>query len=280
MIERTFGEGSIPRLFIMDRGYSSTNLFAHISVMKNTYFLIRLKKNWANIMKKLPQNQEYDITLEITITTSKKDLLHHPDDGTIWMYVAKAHYNHRKKSPNWDFENKFHLKLRFVSVCINPDKEDGDPNKYEYLVTNLPDCPYTTAKLKKYYSMRWGIETSYRDLKYAVDLVDFHSNDQELIRQEIYAAFIRYNFSMFIIKLAINKLAKKLRGKYEYSPRRATAFDMCQQYLKEAWIKSPEGGRLIPRMLKILEPIRPDRPDRRKAVHQKPAKGFTYRNAA
>ena len=47
--------------------------------------------------------------------------------------------------------------------------------------------------------MRWGIETSFRDIKYAAGMVFFHSRKNELILQEIYAKLILYNFSEAII---------------------------------------------------------------------------------
>ncbi len=30
-------------------------------------------------------------------------------------------------------------------------------------------------KLKQIYALRWGIETSFRDLKYTIGMLDFHS---------------------------------------------------------------------------------------------------------
>lgn len=46
---------------------------------------------------------------------------------------------------------------------------------YEVLLTNLSEDEFSVVDLKELYAMRWGIETSFRDLKYSLDLSYFHS---------------------------------------------------------------------------------------------------------
>ena len=70
--------------------------------------------------------------------------------------------------------------------------------RYESLVTNLPSNEFSTADLKKLYHLRWGIETAFRELKYTLGMNWFHAKKKELIKQEIIARFIMYNFSMQI----------------------------------------------------------------------------------
>ncbi|WP_420832495.1 transposase [Paenibacillus periandrae] len=42
--------------------------------------------------------------------------------------------------------------------------------------------------------MRWGIETSFRALKYTIGLTNFHARKREFVTQEIFARMIMYNF--------------------------------------------------------------------------------------
>ncbi|MCR5788361.1 MAG: transposase [Lachnospiraceae bacterium] len=42
-------------------------------------------------------------------------------------------------------------------------------------MTNLDQAEYPPDKIKELYASRWGIETSFRDLKYTVGMLDFHS---------------------------------------------------------------------------------------------------------
>ena len=65
---------------------------------------------------------------------------------------------------------------------------------YESIVTNLDKDEFTITEIKELYHRRWEIETSYRDLKYDLDLNTLHSKKRNLIEQEIYARLILYNF--------------------------------------------------------------------------------------
>ena len=46
----------------------------------------------------------------------------------------------------------------------------------ETLVTNLPQEQYPPKKLKELYALRWGIETSFRSLKYTVGMLQKKRN--------------------------------------------------------------------------------------------------------
>ncbi|MEG0527635.1 MAG: transposase, partial [Longicatena sp.] len=58
---------------------------------------------------------------------------------------------------------------------------------------------------KELYGMRWGIEVSFRHLKYSAGLRVLHSKKRNSILQEVWARAILYNLSMVII----DKLTKK-----------------------------------------------------------------------
>ena len=48
-------------------------------------------------------------------------------------------------------------------------------DSYEVVVTNLDRDEFPSDILRQLYAMRWGIETSFRDLKYTIGLLHFHS---------------------------------------------------------------------------------------------------------
>lgn len=48
-----------------------------------------------------------------------------------------------------------------------------DTGEYETLVTSLSP-QFTLSDLKELYHARWGIETSFRELKYGIGLMDLH----------------------------------------------------------------------------------------------------------
>ncbi|MFR7358504.1 MAG: transposase [Dorea longicatena] len=73
------------------------------------------------------------------------------------------------------------------------------PNgNYECLITNLDRKEFSTEKLKTLYKMRWGIETSFRKLKYTIGMSNLHSKNPEYICQEIFGKLILYNFCEII----------------------------------------------------------------------------------
>lgn len=53
-------------------------------------------------------------------------------------------------------------------------------DSYETVITNLDRFCFSAEKLKELYHLRWGIETSFRELKYAIGLTSFHAKKVEL----------------------------------------------------------------------------------------------------
>lgn len=62
----------------------------------------------------------------------------------------------------------YELPVRIVRFKISDDS-------YEVIATNLSEDLFSSNDLKMLYSMHWGIETSFRDLKYTVGLRYFHA---------------------------------------------------------------------------------------------------------
>lgn len=69
-----------------------------------------------------------------------------------------------------------------------------DTGEYECIVTNLGKDRFPPEKIKELYRLRWGIETSFRKLKYNIGVSNLHSKKAEYVEQEIYARIIMYNF--------------------------------------------------------------------------------------
>jgi IS4 transposase len=65
----------------------------------------------------------------------------------------------------------YNIRYRIVRVRITEEL-------VETLITNLPADQYPPEKLKELYAMRWGIETSFRSLKYTVGMLHFNSKKQ------------------------------------------------------------------------------------------------------
>lgn len=74
----------------------------------------------------------------------------------------------------------YRFKCRIVRIKII----DGN---YECIATNLDRDEFSLEEIKNLYTMRWGIETAFRELKYTIGITAFHAKKRELIKQEIYA---------------------------------------------------------------------------------------------
>ena len=158
----------------------------------------------------------------------------------------------------------YHMPFRIVRFPIS----DGS---YEVIVTNLDKEEFPAEVLRKLYGMRWGIETSFRDLKYTIGLLHFHSKKVEFVLQEIYARLIMYNFSELITAHVI--IAKKDR-KYEYKVNFSVAVHICREFLRSKNIP-PNIENLIARH---ITPVRPGR-SRPREMKIKQAISFMYRIA-
>ena len=122
--------------------------------------------------------------------------------------------------------------------------------------------------------MRWGIETSFRELKYAVGLTNFHAKKVDYIAQEIWARMILYNFCESITTRIVQRQSKRKR-KYIYQINYTRAIHICHYFFSARKKAPPNVENLI---RKELLPVRPGRSDPRKVITRS-AVSFLYRVA-
>ena len=145
-----------------------------------------------------------------------------------------------------------------------------DDSSYECIITNLDRNEFSVEEIKELYHMRWGVETSFRELKYAIGLLAFHSKKAEFVKQEIYARLILYNFCEII---TISVIVTKKDRKYEYQLNFTRAIHICRYFLNYLNESPPDVETLIS---KELLPVRPGRKDPRKVRFRSPVH-FNYR---
>lgn len=128
-------------------------------------------------------------------------------------------------------------------------------------------------KLKEIYQLRWGIETSFRELKYAIGLTSFHSKKVDYIKQEIFARLTLYNYCELITSYVVeqSKISEKTK-----QVNFTIAIYICREYLRKKRQLSP------PDVIKLIKkhtlPVRPGRRDPRK-VKAQASVSFLYRVA-
>ena len=255
-------------LVIADRGYESYNNMAHIQE-KGWYFLIRVKDGKTGIKDglELPKVDEFDeeISLKLTRRQTKE---------TKELFKDKNHYRFIPTTVVFDYLQKHsrkHDPVEFYTLNFRIVRFKITNDLYETVLTNLDADDCSPEKLKELYASRWGIETAFRDLKYTIGLLNFHSKKVMCIHQEIYAHLIMYNFVEMITSHVV---IKKKQRKYIYKANFSVATHMCRLFYQEK-TTSPNLETIIARN---IIPVRPDRHRERKMT-AKIFHGFLYRIA-
>lgn len=108
-----------------------------------------------------------------------KETLGNPDIYTILL-------------PSTDFDfpddscSDYDIKFRVVRIRL-------DNGTYICIATNLPEEVFSLEEIKKLYRMRQNKETSFRELKYTICLVNWLNIRYDGILQEISTLMILYN---------------------------------------------------------------------------------------
>lgn len=258
MIDRSKLENVI---LVADRGYENYNIFAH-AIEKGWKFAIRVKDKNSNGIASglnLPPNDEFDI--DITQIFSRKNTKTTKNAGYKWMPVNQVFDYLPRKS-----DKTYELSFRIIRFPIGS-------NSYEIIITNLDRNIFDVKKIKEIYHLRWGIETSFRELKYAIGLTSFHARKPDFIKQEIYARLLLYNYCELITTHVIKQMKNNDKTK---QVNFTIAIYICREYLRNKRNLSPPD--VINLIEKHVLPVRPDRKDPRKVKPQAPV-SFLYRVA-
>ena len=265
MIDRYGGDKNA--IFIADRGYENYHIFAHARE-HGQYYLIRAKDLLSNgivssLKDQLPIDTEsFDQIVAVTLTRKQtNEVKNNPQKYRIIMKKTPFDYLDLYDNPFYD------LQMRIVRFPISE-------TTYECIITNLPSDEFTPEDIKELYHMRWGIETSFRELKYAIGLTSFHAKKMDYLKQEIWARLTLYNCcEAIIMNTAIAKSAEPTR--YTYQINYTQAIRICRYFLTIKEGVPPDVENLISRE---LLPVRPGRKDPRKVKNQA-AVSFLYRVA-
>lgn len=191
-------------VIIFDRGYPSGEFFIEL-IERQQKFLVRLPS--VTFKKEQKQMKHDDCIVEIIFDNSRLSV--HKGTHTHDV-LAKAEK----------------ISLRFVCVKL----QSGE---YEYLATNLTAEEFSTGEISELYSMRWGIETTYDDLKNKLGIENFTGTKPVLIEQDIYATIYLLNISNDIMLEAQMELdqIKDKPGKHVMAINKNIAFGIMKEDL-------------------------------------------------
>lgn len=203
-------------ILIADRGYECYNIFAHAQE-KGWNYLIRVKDFGSRGIitnLPLPDQDEFDCKVELILTKKQ----------TKEVKAQPERYRYLTNKSRCDFVDLsatafYPIEFRVVRFKITE-------NTYECIITNLSDVDFPPEEIKKLYGARWGIERSFREIKYTVGLTSFHAKKVEYILQEIFARLTMYNFCERIVTGII--LNQNQSTKYIYQINFTVAVLICK----------------------------------------------------
>lgn len=258
MIDRSKLENVI---LVADRGYENYNIMSH-AIEKGWKFLIRIKDVHSNGIAsglELPQTAVFDMDINLILTRNQT------------KSKKQAGYKFMPTVQTFDYlpigsKEDYPISFRIARFKIADDS-------YETVITNLDRFCFSAEKLKELYHLRWGIETSFRELKYAIGLTSFHAKKVDYIKQEIFARLTLYNYCELITTYVVEhteNISKKNQVNF------TIAIYICREYLRrKRKLRPPDVVKLIE---KHILPIRPGRRDPRK-VKPQASVSFLYRVA-
>lgn len=254
MVDRSQLSGNI--IALMDRGYESFNNIAHFQE-KDWKYIIRAKDSYGIITKlDVPNAPEFDIDIVLTLTRRQtKETLELLEKFPTRYRWIQPHTTFDYIKPK---ESKFYdLKFRAVRFQISEET-------YETVYTNLDAKEFPIEKIKDLYHRRWGIETSFRELKYAIGLASLHGKKKEFMFQEVFARLVLYNYTSLIAHCVEIPEGKRVN------------ISVATYFCRKFYMKKIAPSNVLESISKHLSAIRPGRQFHRYQNLISPI-GFQYR---
>lgn len=264
MVDRSSVERA---LVIADRGYESYNLMAHIQE-KHWFFLIRVKETHSIASGlNLPDTPEFDFPIQLSLCRRQTK-------QALSLFQNRNRFRFLPRNSTFDYlptENRKHDPVLFYDLSFRLVRIRLSDDSFELLLTNLPKDDFPMNELKSLYHLRWGIETSFRSLKYTVGLLHFHAKKAENILKEVFARLTLYNFSSLI---ALHSTVPDSKRKSPCKVKFSAAVHLCRQFI----LGNVSPPVLEALLLRQVSSIRPGRNFPRGSSLRKPV-SFSYRIA-
>ncbi|RGE17115.1 IS4 family transposase [Desulfotomaculum sp. OF05-3] len=267
-------------IVIMDRGYDGFNMIETCNRLSDCYYIIRTKAGKFGGIREITNlpDKECDMEMTFRVTTSNHYYNQHHNTDEPSLHLVN-HYKRQYKSvrskntkdQRWDFEQFVNVKCRVVKFRIN--NFDTGREEWEVLLTNLNRFEFPILRMKEMYHKRWDIETSFRELKYALGGINFHSKKDDFIKMELFAHFIMFNaVSRSIACVSV----PQTNHKYPHAIDFKMACLIVRKYYRLYNEKPPDA--MFAEILAYMAPVRAGRSDKRN-LKPKSAVWFVYRVA-
>jgi len=222
-------------LIIYDRGYSSFDLvFEHTE--RNIDFLMRVKIDFNNVTRAFYESGKEDETVKIYPRQDVK-----MEDGR--------------------YDKNTFLMVRLLRIELSSGET-------EILMTSLKDIvKYPHSIFKELYSLRWGVETLYDELKNKLKVELFSGYSKHSIFQDFYATLLVSNVQSLIVGEINEELKKKKTTKYEYKVNNNLSYGFLKYRIISLLFSQESADDVFFELKGLfkrhLVPIRPDRKNHR-----------------
>lgn len=234
---------------------------------KKQFFLFRSKDvtvRGAAGHLPIPKQEAFDQWFDIVIKRSKSKKITASGDYVTFVDAAST------------FDFVPYGSLDTYTIPVRVVRFPLDDGSYECIITNLPSDEFSTEDIKRLYFLRWGVETSFRKLKYTVGLSSFHSCKPEFIKQEIWTKLTAYNLTETIVSHVVVETRKDT--KHSYQVNFTAAAHICRVFFRLNLRKDPVDVMAL--LSRKLMPIRDGRSFQRlKTAHFRRPRYFLYRAA-
>lgn len=192
-------------VYVMDRGYLSLSNFYHWD-KNGIKFIVRLNRS--------------KLKLEQSMMTSNDEVMQ-----IQYQYNRIKNYKDKDVEFYEYYENGNRVSLRFVNITL-------PTGEIETLITNLSKEEFSTEDMNELYQLRWGVETSYHELKESMQVTNISSSKDTIIKQEIYSQMFVYN----VIQSICNDLSTQISQEKFKHPMKIN-FNMAVGFVKRFFIR-------------------------------------------
>jgi len=158
-------------IFLLDRGFPSLKVLQQLDNSGKKY-VMRVSKSFLREVNEFGKRSAKDETIQV-------------------KYDERRGAENRVKG----VESPCQIDIR----CVKIELKSGEN---EILMTNLDKADFARKDIGELYNLRWKIETSFLDLKYAVRIEDFMGIKENSIKQEFFASLTKSNIYMQFVNIA------------------------------------------------------------------------------
>ncbi|NCC91321.1 MAG: hypothetical protein EOM01_13335 [Spirochaetia bacterium] len=220
MVERMAGCPSpLPSIITCDRGYESYRLMMWVSSL-GFHFCIRAKDLNSPGISQRYRNMVGEDGLMDTVVTRKytrcSTVHRNPAIYPDYIYVPQNVINEfipATRNPLGKVLKSRPLIIDFFEYSFRLVRLQLSETSYEVLLTSLPQSEFSMADLKELYHLRWGVETTLRQLKY--DDCSSFSNTRKKVAAigEIILSMIFHNICTSVLVAFGRSLSRRIKNR-------------------------------------------------------------------